>query len=209
MTRPEYGRQRSLTDIEVLSSTKKRVQIAWYTICGVLSGFVMFVLGVSMYGCPANPNVATYMTGSGACDLAVNIVNVFLILAQTSNHHSRGWFANFQQTVLRKNETEGRRAAQKIWRWHWWISVLIQVFWMIYGSVQVFGISPTYSNPYAEDFCQHGPFTYAYAILVIGWIVLLLCTPIMGCLCCFGITAYNLVDDDEDYGNEENQSSFE
>ena len=48
------------------------------------------------------------------------------------------------------------------------VSVLIQVFWMIYGSVQVFGISPTYSNPYAEDFCQHGPFTYAYAILVIG-----------------------------------------
>ena len=47
----------------MFSSTKKRVQIAWYTICGVLSGFVMFVLGVSMYACPANPNVATYMTG--------------------------------------------------------------------------------------------------------------------------------------------------
>ena len=47
----------------MFSSTKKRVQIAWYTICGVLSGFVMFVLGVSIYGCPANPNVATHMTG--------------------------------------------------------------------------------------------------------------------------------------------------
>ena len=47
----------------MFSSTKKRVQIAWYTICGVLSGFVVFVLGVSMYGCLANPNVTTYMTG--------------------------------------------------------------------------------------------------------------------------------------------------
>ena len=47
----------------MFSSTKKRVQIGWYTICGVLGGFVMFVLGVSMYACPANPNVATYMTG--------------------------------------------------------------------------------------------------------------------------------------------------
>ena len=53
------------------------------------------------------------------------------------------------------------------------VSVLIQVFWMIYGSVQVFGISPTYSDSHAKDFCQHGPFTYAYAILVIGKFVIM------------------------------------
>ena len=53
------------------------------------------------------------------------------------------------------------------------VSVLIQVFWMIYGSVQVFSISPSYSDSHAEDFCQHGPFTYAYAILVIGKFVIL------------------------------------
>jgi len=57
--------------------------------------------------------------------------------------------------------------------------------WLIVGSYYVYGTSPTYGNPMAATHCDHTAYVFAFAVITIGYVSLVLSLTAALCSICF------------------------
>ena len=57
--------------------------------------------------------------------------------------------------------------------------------WLIAGSVFVYGAAPTFSDPAADDYCDHDAYYFAFVVITIGYISLGLSLLAAVCHCVF------------------------
>lgn len=53
------------------------------------------------------------------------------------------------------------------------------------GSVYVYGSSPQYSDPRADDYCDEGAYMFAFVVITIGYVSLFLSILAAFCHCFF------------------------